>query len=602
MYLDRQVTSKYYVNELQLNRIILPHLQKQQEYLNKHLRYLYDHPNLVLSNLNYISIKEIWESLEDFWDNMWVYEMVYAMSDEVEKVAIKWYKERYMQQIKLMLEHRIPEDLNIPYEIAKSREELHLSNYKWSISRTTKLKILEILKEWIQTWASYNEVAQKIKLLDPILFWEYRSKMIAVNEAAKVYEAGNYAPMKSLSDVWERVMKKRMTVWDERVSKEICLANELEGWIELSSFFQSWHDIPTGHVNCYDKQTKVLTKEWLKFISEIIEWDYCVTINPKTQNISYEKVIWTTKQFKEKIYSFQTNDFSLMVSEDHRILYQKSRDRFMNRKEYQFIEAKLLPNYWRIPRIWEWIGNNDKYFKVWNVKINFDKYCKLMWRYLSEWSTTYRKEKDIYQIKISQSKYKDILRNDLNETWLERYEWKEYFGINNKDLGKYLIKFKKSYEKYIPNDIKNSSIENIKSFLETFNLGDWSIENQENEKIKSKKRKKYFTSSKQLKDDLCELILKIWKRPSIYIMESKWKNIQFRNWEYTINHNIYVITENNWKYTDLSNLKRELIEYNDYVYWIEVENNKTLYVERNWKFCWSWNCRCTTWYKVIRNR
>ena len=117
-------------------------------------------------------------------------------------------------------------------------QDLHLSQRKWSISRTTKLWILEILQEWVDEWLSNSQIAKRISEKDPFIFSKARWELIAVQEIGRAYEYWNYLPMKQLKDKWEIVKKKWITAWDEKVRPEH-RKNWEDNWIDLEIPF-SW--------------------------------------------------------------------------------------------------------------------------------------------------------------------------------------------------------------------------------------------------------------------------------------------------------------------------------------------------------------------------
>ena len=174
------------------------------------------------------------------------------------------------------------------------------------------------------------------------------------------------------------------------------------------------------------------------------------------------------------------------------------------------------------------------------------------------------------------------------------YEWKDYFWLNNVELGKYLYKFWKSYEKYIPEEIKKANKEEIKNFLETFCLWDWS-------KRKGKFWKwyqfnpsiSYFTSSKKMAEDLGELVMKKGKGVNFKIMKVKGKKQTFKNGDYFINNDVWIINELTRTKIKRENLSKEIKDYNNFVYDVELEKYHVLLVRRNWNVVWSGNCRCT---------
>ena len=103
----------------------------------------------------------------------------------------------------------------------------------------------------------------------------------------------------------------------------------------------------------------------------------------------------------------------------------------------------------------------------------------------------------------------------------------------------------------------------------------------------------YYTSSKTMMSDLCEIILKIGKRPSVTDPVFSDEPKKFKNGDYVIKHPCYKISEN-WT-TNVAvghNMEREVIDYDGMVYDVELVRNNTLFVKRNGKVLLSGNCQC----------
>ena len=167
--------------------------------------------------------------------------------------------------------------------------------------------------------------------------------------------------------------------------------------------------------------------------------------------------------------------------------------------------------------------------------------------------------------------------------------------IRDKELGEELKQYGKCTEKYIPDNIKDMNSELIRIFLLAYSKTDGTLK-------KGKFWKHYqfrdsicfFTTSNKLSGDLGELILKAGGRPSYYLEKCKGKKVFFRNGCYALNENLWRISWNTRIHSWISNLSVENIDYDDYVYCVEVEKYNTILVRRNGKVTWSGNCRSTT--------
>jgi hypothetical protein len=90
--------------------------------------------------------------------------------------------------------------------------------------------------------------------------------------------------------------------------------------------------------------------------------------------------------------------------------------------------------------------------------------------------------------------------------------------------------------------------------------------------------------------DLCELIIKVGKKPSIQIIHKKDSIAKFKNKECKRNNNVYQIRELHKIYNNLRNIKKEIINYNDFAYCVELEKNHVVLAKRKGKIIWSGNC------------
>jgi len=146
-------------------------------------------------------------------------------------------------------------DLVNPYAIdyLNAKKTLHLSDYRGSIKRTTKKKILKILTEAAETGQSYQETGKKIRAQGAEgVFSRYRSELIATNEIRHAYEEGNH----EMLDIYKKetgtiLQKMWLTKQDAQVTEE-CAANESVGWIGWDEHFPSGDDISprSDHPRC----------------------------------------------------------------------------------------------------------------------------------------------------------------------------------------------------------------------------------------------------------------------------------------------------------------------------------------------------------------
>jgi hypothetical protein len=103
----------------------------------------------------------------------------------------------------------------------------------------------------------------------------------------------------------------------------------------------------------------------------------------------------------------------------------------------------------------------------------------------------------------------------------------------------------------------------------------------------------YMTSSYSMMSDLCQLLLKVGSSASIRLPKVT-EPTKHRNGMYLTTHPCWHISRKYSKIAMIKTMKRSDIEYNDFVYGIELEKNHTLFVEQYGKMCLTGNCRCTS--------
>lgn len=354
---------------------------------------------------------------------------------------------------------------------------------------------------------------------------------------------------------------------------------------------------PPAHPRCYDKETEIYTNKGWQYFSNLMGDEKCLSLNPDSFDLAYQPIMQKIAyHYTGDMIHFYNRSFDLKVTPNHQMFYKKRWDQRMGREDkYQFCRADQLPPESWIYRSSKWKGQKKEYIEIGDLKIRTDIYCRLMGYYLSEGTVSQRTKRG-FQIAIAQTNLinKQIMYHGIKNLPINVSNGKDKLYIFNFDLGKYLQKFGKSSEKYIPQEIKELSPEQIEIFLDAFCLGDGHIKKGRDWKGGNFKNARVFTtSSKRLADDIGELLLKIGKRPSFRLDKKKGMQHVFRNGTYTLNHDIWIISECHRQAAHESGLSKDKIVYNDMVYCVELPEWHTLWIRRNGKTAWCGNCRCT---------
>lgn len=355
--------------------------------------------------------------------------------------------------------------------------------------------------------------------------------------------------------------------------------------------------MPPNGFNCYDRETEIYTdKGWCKF-ENLDKSLNVLTLNPENKNIEWQLPVNYIKQIhSDKMISIKANNMDVCVTPDHKMLVQKGWDRTKKRDVLKLIDAKDIATGDRIFRTGNWTGKEQRVININGLKFDVDTYLKFIAWYLSDGSTT-KRGNDWYQIKISQNKdqhYSDIVE-DLKDFPVKAYYGHDYIGFSSKTLGEYLTQFGKANKKYIPQIIKDLKPEKIKVFLDTYVKADGNITKPQIKEngYSSKPIHNFYSTSKKLIDDIGELIIKTDRLPSFGVSANAGKKGVIRGKEFTSNYDMHYVRINQSKYFNV-NVKKHItyVDYNNYVYCVEVPKYSTLLIRRNNKVYWSGNCRC----------
>ena len=354
---------------------------------------------------------------------------------------------------------------------------------------------------------------------------------------------------------------------------------------------------------CYSKDTEVYTKDGFKLIKDVAIGEMVLTLNPITQGIEWGKCISKVEKHCDKIAHIYGHMFDLKVDPDHTFFVYKDVEHGKNQhrkygtkiwytREPQFrVGIESLGKACNFYRSSKWVGEDKDIIRIGELEIPTEDYCKLMGYYLSEGSADNRKNRNI--ISIAQWNYLDKMYENL--AFFNPRKNKNVIHIYNKVLCNYLHQFGHAVDKYVPDEIKKLDRKYIRIFLDAYALGDGTPA----KKMKFGREKElmiynqYRTSSKKMAHDLAECVIKAGMGVSIYFTPQKGKKIAFKNGIYRINTDIYWIQELKNQYNSAYSMKKELIDYNDSVYDIEVDRNHTILIKSGRCIHWNSNCRCT---------
>lgn len=191
------------------------------------------------------------EDIENFWQAMGVYNIADIVVRNAQKQLAIGYKQTYRQFKKEAAELGIDFNVENVYavEYLTALETLHLSNFKGSITLTTKSKIIDIIREGIITQKTPTEVWEEITKLNKNIFARSRAQLIATREIGVANEIGARSVTQQFVDKWAAMQKKWLTVNDNRVEPSHTV-NQEDGWIPINETFSwTWDDIAPASNN-----------------------------------------------------------------------------------------------------------------------------------------------------------------------------------------------------------------------------------------------------------------------------------------------------------------------------------------------------------------
>lgn len=347
------------------------------------------------------------------------------------------------------------------------------------------------------------------------------------------------------------------------------------------------------HPWCYDSETEVLTNQGWKYFKDVTLKELFLSIDLKTERGEWIPAVNKVDQYyKGPIHRFVNKSFDLMTTPNHKHVIRTHKA-----NNLRLVDTVKLPKESKFLRyIPEWISNEQSYVFD-GVMFDGDDFVEWMGWYISEGSIIKHVNNRIH---ISQHKYIDQVYELTKRIFLHRRvsKCKGYVEVGllkqDVELIQYLNDLGHSHQKYIPTTIKEDSVHRLNKFLNSFHRGDGGIERGRLwDGYRSKDTRVFHTSSKQLCDDIGELILKTGKRPSFTLNDAKSFFDPKRKKTYKQNHGMWLVRECSGKHSVLSSMNHTIEDYDGKIYDVELEKNHTLIVRRNGKVTVSGNCRCT---------
>ena len=372
------------------------------------------------------------------------------------------------------------------------------------------------------------------------------------------------------------------------------------------------HEVMEQQTCCYDDVTEILTERgWRKF-SELEPDCKVATLNQN--ELEYQNpASFFSYDYSGEMFAIKSRQVDLLVTPNHS-MYVNVNKRANEWYGFKTITADSLPirKRMRFKKDASWTGKRVDSFVIPGiikyknqalnrivvdpVSIPMKLWLEFLGYYISEGSTQKHSVTGVpYRVHITQTKESGVR---AIESCLKKLPFKfsydgHNFSISSKQLASCLFPIGKTHAKHVPQEFKELSPDLLRVLLNALILGDGHISEKTGTIT-------YYTSSKQLADDVTELALKVgWaanvysrQRPQAIIQQHTAGGIlefQQINSEPDVNA-VCIVKENQTRPNVNTNGQQQITKkyYSGKIYCVEVPNH-LVYVRRNGKPVWCGN-------------
>lgn len=378
--------------------------------------------------------------------------------------------------------------------------------------------------------------------------------------------------------------------------------------------------------SCMTPDTEILTDEGWKRFDELDQTELVATLNPKTNQLEYNKPIgYICEPFDGELNCAKNGLIEYEVTPNHNMYASVAKSLTHKKLNLELIQSeKIHGKNFHIKKDAIWLGEEKEFFSLPMLSeyleveenesfidrliskkrynglfgkygsdklIDMDKWLEFFGFWLAEGWTS--KTKGLHQVGIAQSKnngylsymYDLLIEMGFKPTYTKD---KKQIRVFDKQLWEYLSNFGDAYDKFVPKEVLELSSRQLTIFLEWFIKGDGHIEKNKYNRTRA------FTCSPSLANNLQEIALKIGISATITNRGKRTSEIKGR----VINNQYDSLVVNFTKHPNVSkhNKNTPLIKteeqytryYKGNVYCVEVENH-IIYVRRNGKAMWVGN-------------
>jgi glutamate-1-semialdehyde aminotransferase len=339
-------------------------------------------------------------------------------------------------------------------------------------------------------------------------------------------------------------------------------------------------------LTCYDKETEVLTKDGFKLIKDVLLGELVATLNPKTHELEYNTVQRTSARFyKGKMLHYKTTRTDLLVTPEHKIY----RGKLQQDRSIRYVKENALAAFSQSQNTMMYAG-----CEIWNGpmpnQVNIEgqffpllPLMKIIGYFVTEgWAQ--KRNRPSYELQFRQNPgpiHTDIVQS-LSQCGLHVRVKGDRIFCHSKQLWNLAVNQMGdgAKNKKLPRFILEFGRPALQILFDALIDGDGTRVNG--------KPRKFYSTSKILADDMCELALKIGWVGTVTTYKNETSNSMGQLPIYHVSLSPHVRK-------DVQVSKRYEVDYEDFVYCITVPNH-LLYVRRNGRTIWSGNCGYHGWH------
>ena len=345
---------------------------------------------------------------------------------------------------------------------------------------------------------------------------------------------------------------------------------------------------------CFDDRTEILTDDGWKLFENLTGEEQVLTLNgdraewgPITEVHRYP--------FDGFLNLYDGAKVNFCITDNHRLVAKGE----LRRKKWQLRRYDELPQRFGVRRTNEWQGQSPEqiifrwrrtmphggeHTREWTF--DFLDWARFLGWFVSEGNVYQERRKGgRLRILIAQmpGEKREAIRALLDRMGIVYREIDRQFEFSNKEIGQHLIDCcqKGAHNKRVPRYIREATPAVMEAFLETFRLGDGSVNGGGT--------RSYSTSSKNLADDIHEMLVKLGKAGKMRVQATAGTVFRIGDRMITRHHATYTVTERQHRCdSDIVKAKVQRIRYQGTVHCVSTPL-KTIMVRRNGCTMWSGN-------------